>query len=108
MVGVVVAYGAEVAWSDIFASPSLFERYKAKLLRSYVVEALARPQTKESASLDDAREFLRPLEGRESVESEPGVYRWRQVTQGHYAEIALEALRPASLTLHWLKIHRTS
>ncbi len=107
VVGVVVAYGAEVAWGDIFASPSLFERYKAKLLRSYAVEALARPQTKEQASLDDAREFLRPLEGRESVESEPGVYRWRQVTQGHYAEIELEALRPAGLTLHWLKIHRT-
>lgn len=108
VVGVVVAYGAEVAWSDVFASPAMFERYRSKLLRSYVVEALARPQTKESASADDAREFLRPLEGRESVESEPGVYRWRQVVQGHYAEIELQALRPVNLTLHWLKIHRTS
>src|SRR6266849_940775 len=108
VVGVVVAYGAEVAWSDVFASPAMFERYRSKLLRSYVVEALARPQTKESASADDAREFLRPLEGRESVESEPGVYRWRQVIQGHYAEIELQALRPVNLTLHWLKIHRTS
>jgi hypothetical protein len=108
VVGVVVAYGGEVAWSDVFASPALFERYWPKLLRSYVVEALARPQTKEHASLDDAGEFLRPLEGRENIESEPGVYRWRQVTQGHYAEIELEALRPVSITLHWLKIHRTS
>ncbi len=108
VVGVVVAYGAEVAWSDVFASPAMFERYRPKLLRSYVVEALARPQTKESASADDAHEFLRPLEGRESVESEPGVYRWRQVIQGHYAEIELQALRPVNLTLHWLKIHRTS
>ncbi len=108
VVGVVVAYGGEVAWSDIFASPRLFERYRAKLFRSYVVEALARPQTKEHASLEDARDFLRPLEGRESVESEPGVYRWRQVTRGHYAEIELEALRPLEVTLHWLKVHRTS
>ena len=108
VVGVVVAYGGEVAWSDIFASPALFERYRAKLFRSYVVEALARPQTKERASLEDARDFLRPLEGRESVESEPGVYRWRQVTRGHYAEIELEALRPLAVTLHWLKVHRTS
>jgi len=108
VVGVVVAYGAEVAWSDIFASPALFDRYWPKLLRSYVVEALARPQTREQASLEDAREFLRPLDGRENVESEPGVYRWRQITQGHYAEIELEALRPAPLTLHRLKIHRTS
>ena len=108
LVGVVVAYGGEVAWSDIFASPALFDRYWSKLLRSYVVEAMARPQSKEHASLDDAREFLRPLEGRENVESEPNVYRWRQVTQGHYAEIELEALRPKNITLHHLKVHRTS
>ena len=108
VVGVVVAYGGEVAWSDIFASPALFDRYWSKLLRSYVVEAMARPQSNEHASLDDAREFLRPLEGRENVESEPNVYRWRQVTQGHYAEIELEALRPKNITLHHLKIHRTS
>src|SRR2546427_11442293 len=103
-----ISYGGEVAWSDIFASPALFDRYWSKLLRSYVVEAMARPQSKEHASLDDAREFLRPLEGRENVESEPNVYRWRQVTQGHYAEIELEALRPKNITLHHLKIHRTS
>ena len=108
VVGVVVAYGGEVAWSDIFASPALFDRYWSKLLRSYVVEAMARPQSNEHASLDDAREFLRPLEGRENIESEPNVYRWRQVTQGHYAEIELEALRPKNITLHHLKIHRTS
>jgi hypothetical protein len=108
VVGVVVAYGGEVGWSDIFASPRLFERYWPKLLRSYSVEALARPQTKERASLEDAREFPRPLEGREKVESEPGVYRWREVTQGRYAEIELEAIKPLSITLHWLKIHRTS
>ncbi len=108
VVGVVVAYGGEVSWSDVFASASLFERYWPKLLRSYVVEALARPQTKEHAALEDAREFLRPLTGRENLESEPEVYRWREVTQGRYAEIELEALRPHEVTLHWLKIHRTS
>jgi len=108
VVGVVVAYGGEVAWSDVFASPALFEHYWPKLLRSYVVEALARPQSKEHASADAAREFLQPLNGRENVESEPGVYRWRQVTQGHYAEIELEALHPVNLTIHRLKIHRTS
>ncbi len=108
VVGVVVAYGGEIAWSDIFASPALFEHYHSKLLRSYVVEALARPQSKEHPSLEDAREFLRPLAGRETVESEPGVYRWRQVTEGRYAEIELEALRPLDITLHWLKVHRTS
>src|SRR5437773_9773983 len=41
VVGVVVAYGGEVAWSDIFASGDLFDHYWRKLLRSYAVEALA-------------------------------------------------------------------
>lgn len=108
VVGVVVAYGGEVAWSDLFASGELFQNYWSKLLRSYVVEALARPQLREHASMDDAREFLRPLNGRERAESEPGVYRWREITEGRLAQIELDALRPKELTLHRLKIHRTS
>ena len=108
VVGVVIAYGGEVAWSDVFASPALFGRYWPKLLRSYVIEALARPQLKESATSDDARDFLHALQGRETSESEPDAYRWHQVEQGRYVEIRLDALRPSEITLHWLKIHRTS
>ena len=108
VVGVVVAYGGEVAWSDLFASEQLFERYWPKLVRSYSVEALTRAGSKEQATMADAREFLQPLKGRESVESEPGVYRWRQVIEGRYAEIELEALRPKEMKLHWMKVHRTS
>jgi len=108
VVGVVVAYGGEVAWSDIFASGDLFDHYWDKLLRSYAVEALARPQLHERASSADAREFLNHLSGRERIESEPGVYRWREVTAGSLAEIELDALHPQPMTLHRLKIHRTS
>src|SRR5262249_3569747 len=36
VVGVIVAYGREVAWSDIFASSDLFHQYWNKLIRSYV------------------------------------------------------------------------
>jgi hypothetical protein len=107
VVGVVIAYGAEVAWSDSFASGDLFAKYWSKLLRSYVVEALARSRTSERATLEDAREFLAPLTGREQVESEPGVYRWRQITHGRLAEIELESL-PKPITLHRVKIQRTS
>lgn len=107
VIGVVVAYGGEVAWSDTFASGPLFDRYWPKLLRSYVVEALARPQTREHASLDDARQFMQPLVGRENIEMEPGVYRWREISQGRYAQIELDAL-PKGFTLHRVKIHRTS
>jgi hypothetical protein len=108
VVGVIVAYDGEVAWSDVFASPSLFERYWPKLLRSYVVEALVRPKGSEQPSIDDAREFLKPLVGHESIESEPATYSLRQVTEGKFVEMELKALRPQELTLHFLKVHRTS
>ncbi len=108
IVGVVVAYGGEVAWSDIFASSDLFHHYWPKLLHSYAVEALARPTFREVASRDDAGEFLRRLRGREQVESEPGVYRWSEITEGRLAQIELEALDPKPMTLHRLLLHRTS
>ena len=108
VVGVVVAYGGDVAWSDIFASGDLFEHYWSKLLRSYAVEAMARPAYKETAAVTDAREFLRNLNGREVVESEPGVYRWREITEGRLSLIELEAIAPKAMTLHRLLLHRTS
>lgn len=108
IVGVIVAYGGEVAWSDIFASSDLFQHYWPKLLRSYAVEALARPTLREVASSDDAREFLRHLNGSEKVESEPGVYRWREITEGKLAQIELDALQPKQVMLHRLLLHRTT
>lgn len=108
VVGVVVAYGGEVAWSDIFASDELFRQYWSKLLRSYAVEALARPTLRETASADDAREFLRRPNGREVQETEAGVYRWREITEGPLALIELDALQPKTMTLHRLLLHRTT
>jgi hypothetical protein len=108
IVGVVVAYGGEVAWSDVFASSDLFHHYWSKLLRSYAVEALARPSIREVASREDADEFLQRLRGREQVESEPGVYRWSEITEGRLAQIELEALQPKPMTLHRLLLRRTS
>ena len=108
VVGVVVAYGGEVAWSDIFASSDLFRHYWSKLLRSYAVEALARPAMYEVASADDAREFLRRPSGREVQETEAGVYRWREISEGKLALIELEALQPKPMILHRLLLHRTS
>ena len=108
VVGVVVAYGGDVAWSDIFASGELFQQYWSKLLRSYAVEALARPTLRQTASADDAREFLRRPNGREVQETEAGVYRWREITEGSLALIELDALQPKTMTLHRLLLHRTS
>jgi hypothetical protein len=108
VVGVVIAYGDEVAWSDIFASGELFAHYWRKLLRSYAVEAVARPTLRERPSMDEAQEFLQRLEGREQTESEPGVYRWREISQGGLSQIELDALSPKVMTLHRLMLRRTS
>jgi hypothetical protein len=108
VVGVIVAYGREVAWSDIFASGDLFHSYWNKLLRSYVVEALARPGYRQVVSRDDAEEFLRRPSGRVLEETEPGVYRWRQINEGRLSLIELDALDPKILTLHRLLIRRTN
>src|SRR5258708_25307961 len=106
VVGVVVAYGGEVAWSDIFASSDLFHQYLNKLLRSYVVEALARPIYRQVASHDDAGDFLRRLNGRIQEETEPGGYRWRQINEGPRSEIELEALSAQPPPSHRLLVQR--
>ena len=108
VVGVVIAYGGEVAWSDIFASGDLFDQYWTKLLRSYAVEAVARPSLREKASVQDAQEFLQRLKGREQTESEPGVYVWREINDGRLSQIELESLQPKVLTLHRLMVRKTS
>ena len=108
VVGVVIAYGGEVAWSDIFASGELFDQYWNKLLRSYAVEAVARPTLREKVSAEDAQEFLQRLKGREQTESEPGVYVWREINEGDLSQIELDALQPKVLTLHRLVVRRSS
>jgi ARG and Rhodanese-Phosphatase-superfamily-associated Protein domain len=104
VVGVVVAFGDDVAWSDVFASSQLFEMYWPKLLRSYVVEALTRPAVRQAATIDDARDFLRPETGRTREETEPGVYTWREQSVDGLTQIELEALAPKPITLHWLRV----
>ena len=106
VVGVVVAFGGEIAWSDIFASSRMFDVYRSKLLRSYAVEALTRPGTREKVSLADAQDFLRPATGHVEEESEPGVYSWRKQSAGRISEIELAALAPKPMILHWLRVLR--
>jgi hypothetical protein len=73
-----------------------------------VIEALTRHATREYASFDDARDFLRPAAGHFREETEPGVYRWRESNSGKVAQIELEALAPKPMTLHWLKVLRAN
>ena len=79
-VGAVVAVNGEIVWADVFASASLLEKYWPKLIRSYAAEAVAArgPWNRQAstASTKEAQAFLDDFSARrESVESEPGVYR---------------------------------
>ena len=76
--------------------------------RCGAVEAMARSTLKEVASREDAGTFLQRLNGREVQESEPDVYRWKEITQGRLSLIELDALQPKEMTLHRLLLRRTS
>ncbi len=78
-VGVVVAVNDQIIWADLFASPSLLEKYWPKLIRSYAAEAITHGGSGR-ADIKAAQAFLEDFDGRrETVESEPGVYRRREI-----------------------------
>lgn len=100
-VGVVVAVNGRLVWADLFASPALFQRYRAKLLQSYLVEAVRSGESPVRApSVSEAREFLRELSGRQTIEVEPGVYRLVRTDSDRVVTYELQSLGARALTLH--------
>jgi hypothetical protein len=94
-VGVVVAVNGRIIWSDIFASTELLEKYWPKLVRSYASEAVVTRAKGGEASLAQADAFLADMEGRrETIESEPGVYRHTEVNGEGFKAFALTSLLP--------------
>jgi hypothetical protein len=94
-VGVVVAVNGHIIWADIFASTELLEKYWPKLVRSYASEAVVSRAKGGEASLAQAEAFLGNMEGRrETIESEPGVYRHTEVNGEGFKAFALTSLLP--------------
>ena len=95
-VGVVVAVGGQIIWADIFASNSLLEKYWPKLVRSYAAESItANRASIDMANVKTAQEFLERMQGRrESVESEPGVYRHTEISGDNFRAFELTSLLP--------------
>ena len=94
-VGVVVAVNGRIIWSDVFASTELLEKYWPKLVRSYASEAVVTRAKGGEASLAQAEAFLADMEGRrETIESEPGVYRHTEVNGDGFKAFALTSLLP--------------
>ena len=94
-VGVVVAVNGRIIWFDVFASTELLEKYWPKLVRSYASEAVVTRAKGGEASLAQAEAFLANMDGRrETIESEPGVYRHTEVNGDGFKAFALTSLLP--------------
>ena len=94
-VGVVVAVNGRVIWSDVFASTELLEKYWPKLVRSYASEAIVTRTKGGKATLSQAESFLDDMQGRrETIESEPGVFRHTEVDGNGFKAFALTSLLP--------------
>jgi hypothetical protein len=105
-VGVVVAINGEIVWADVFASTNLLEKYWPKLVRSYAAEAIVTGAKAENVSLKSAQEFLENMNGRrETVESEPGLYRHTEISGEGFKAFELESLLPKTgFDLHLAKL----
>jgi hypothetical protein len=94
-VGVVVAVNGRIIWADVFASTELLEKYWPKLVRSYASEAVVTRAKGGEASMAQAEAFLGNMEGRrETIESEPGVYRHTEVNGDGFKAFTLKSLLP--------------
>ena len=94
-VGVVVAVNGRIIWADVFASTDLLEKYWPKLVRSYASEAVVTRAKGGEASERQAQSFLEQMEGRrETIESEPGIYRHTEINGDGFKAFALTSLLP--------------
>ncbi len=94
-VGVVVAVNGRIIWADLFASTELLEKYWPKLVRSYASEAVVTRAKGGEVTSAQADAFLADMEGRrETIESEPGVYRQKEVNGDGFKVFALTSLLP--------------
>jgi exosome complex RNA-binding protein Rrp4 len=94
-VGVVVAVNGRIIWADIFASSDLLEKYWPKLVRSYASEAVVTRAKDVEVSEKKAQAFLEDMEGRkETIESEPGIYRHTEVNGDGFKAFELTSLLP--------------
>jgi hypothetical protein len=92
-VGVVVAVKGHIVWADMFASGALLAKYWPKLLDSYATEALTMPGAHGETSIKEAERFLENWQARhEVVDSEPGLYRQRELVGDKFKAFQLTSL----------------
>ncbi|MCU1254102.1 MAG: hypothetical protein JWM83_401 [Candidatus Angelobacter sp.] len=92
-VGVVIAVKGHIVWADMFASSALLAKYWPKLLDSYATEALTMPGARAESSIKEAQRFLENWQARhEVVDSEPGLYRQRELIGDKFKAFQLTSL----------------
>jgi hypothetical protein len=113
-VGAVLSLNGQLIWADVFASPSLLDKYWPKLVRSYAAESFSSRTAPRVQKLPptqkDAQEFLDRLSAtRESVNTEPGLYRNTELTGYDFRAFILTSLLPnTGFTVHVAKMKRTA
>ena len=105
-VGVVVAVKGRIVWADLFASSSLLGKYWPKLLQSYAAESLTSPGSGAEPNRADAEKFLANWQARhEIVDSEPGLYRQRELIGDRFHAFELTSLlSKAAFNVHLSKM----
>jgi len=105
-VGVVVAVKGRIVWADLFASSSLLGKYWPKLLQSYAAESLTSQGSSAEPSKADAEKFLANWQARhEIVDSEPGLYRQRELVGDRFRAFELTSLlSKAAFDVHLSKM----
>src|ERR1051326_7764857 len=105
-VGVVVAVKGRIVWADMFASGSLLDKYWPKLLDSYATEAMTASGGRTDVSMQDAQAFLDNWQARhEVVDSEPGLYRQRELIGDKFKAFELTSLlTKATFDVHLSKM----
>ncbi len=84
-----------IIWADVFASSDLLSKYWPKLVRSYASEAVVTRAKSIDVTANQAQAFLADMEGRrETIESEPGIYRHSEITGDGFKAFSLTSLLP--------------
>jgi hypothetical protein len=92
-IGVIVAVKGHIVWADMFASSSLLGKYWPKLLDSYATEALTTTGVREEIGIKEAQSFLENWQAKhEEVDSEPGLYRQRELVGDKFRAFQLTSL----------------
>jgi hypothetical protein len=107
VVGAVVAVGGTIIAADVFASPSLFQAYWPKLLKSYALQAIStRGARQREVTAGEAQTFLARAEGTKSSDGREGVYKLTEHQSSTDASFELEHAANKPALIHFNRVNK--